>query len=243
MLIIPAIDLMEGRCVRLKQGVQATRKIYADDPAAVAAQWEEEGATWIHVVDLDGAFGRTGANGRAITAILRRTGCAVELGGGIRTLEDIEAWLELGVARVILGTAAVLRPELAGEAVHHFGAGRIVVGVDARGERVAIRGWEEESAWQLADFVAAMETAGVRRIIYTDIARDGEGSGPNLARLEAIARSTGMGIIASGGISRPEHLAALAGLALANIEGAILGTALYEQELILADLIRICQGE
>jgi len=230
MLIIPAIDLMDGRCVRLKQGARATRKVYADDPAAVAAQWEEEGAAWIHVVDLDGAFGSTGANGRAIAAILRRTSCAVELGGGIRTLEQIEAWLELGVARVILGTAAATRPELPGEAVRRFGAGRIVAGVDARGE--------EESAWELAAFIAALEEAGLERIIYTDIARDGEGSGPNLLRLEAIARATGMGIIASGGFSRPEHLAALASLPLTNIEGAIVGTALYEKELILADLIR-----
>jgi phosphoribosylformimino-5-aminoimidazole carboxamide ribotide isomerase len=237
MLIIPAIDLIAGQCVRLKQGILGTKKTYSNDPAAMAVEWQQGGASWIHVVNLDGAFGQAGANARAITEIVDRTSCAIELGGGIRSLEDVRAWLEIGVRRVILGTAAVTNPEIAAEAVQHFGGERIVIGIDAKNERIAIRGWEEESSREVEPFVAELDAMGIQRIIYTDINRDGGDTGPNLERLEAIARSTRMRVIASGGFSRWEHFNDLLRITLNNIEGAIVGTALYEKELNLAELI------
>lgn len=236
MLIIPAIDLMNGQCVRLRQGVRATRQVYANNPAVVAAAWAEAGAAWIHVVNLDGAFGHADANTGAIASIVAASGAAVELGGGIRRVDEIAGWLKAGVARVILGTAAVADPELVPAAIRRFGAARIVVGVDARAERIAIRGWEEESAEELMPFIARLEAAGVERIIYTDIERDGVHAGPNLERLQRLAASTTMQVIASGGFSVWDHFERLEAIAAANIEGAIVGRALYEGDLDLARL-------
>jgi len=239
MLVIPAIDLMNGECVRLKQGARSSKKVYHGDPPSVAAEWEKSGATWIHVVNLDGAFGQADANVKAIEGIVKQTGCRIELGGGIRSLIDIEKWLSIGIARVILGTAAVQHPELVIEALQAFGPLPLVVGVDAKKDRIAIKGWEEESARELLPFINELDAMGVQRIIYTDISRDGEQEGPNLDRLHDVARSCRMQVIASGGFSRWHHFESLQQLPDANIEGAIVGTALYENELNLTDLIHI----
>jgi phosphoribosylformimino-5-aminoimidazole carboxamide ribotide isomerase len=237
MLVIPAIDLINGECVRLKQGARSSKKVYHDNPPEVARNWERAGASWIHVVNLDGAFGQADANVRAISGIVETTACNIELGGGVRSLQDIEKWLGIGVRRVILGTVAVLQPEMVTQALSSFGAESIVVGVDAKKEKIAIKGWEEESASELLPFISELERMGVKRIIYTDISRDGEGEGPNLERLADVAAAVRMQVIASGGFSKWSHFEALQQRSAANIEGAIVGTALYENELTLSDLI------
>jgi phosphoribosylformimino-5-aminoimidazole carboxamide ribotide isomerase len=237
MLVIPAIDLIHGECVRLKQGARSSKKVYHSNPPDVAREWEQAGASWIHVVNLDGAFGQANANVRAISSIVEQTKCNIELGGGVRSLQDVEKWLGIGIRRVILGTVAVLHPDIVTQALHTFGPESVIVGVDAKNEKIAIKGWEEESARELLPFIAELENMGVQRIIYTDISRDGEQEGPNLERLSAIAAAGRMQVIASGGFSKWSHFESLQQLPAANIEGAIVGTALYENELALRDLI------
>jgi phosphoribosylformimino-5-aminoimidazole carboxamide ribotide isomerase len=237
MLIIPAIDLINGECVRLKQGARSSKKVYHSNPPQVARNWEQSGASWIHVVNLDGAFGQANANVRAISNLVEQTQCHVELGGGVRSLQDIEKWLGLGVRRVILGTLAVTQPEIVSQALQSFGVESVVVGVDAKRDKIAIKGWEEESARELLPFIVELEQMGVARIIYTDISRDGEGEGPNLDKLSEVAAAVRMQVIASGGFSKWNHFQNLQQLGAANIEGAIVGTALYENELTLSDLI------
>lgn len=237
MQIIPAIDLIKGNCVRLKQGVQGTQKIYSSDPAAQALTWQNSGASLLHVVNLDGAFGQAEANAHAITAILRHTAIPIELGGGIRSVQDAERWLNLGVARVIFGTVAVTHPKVIKEAVQAFGAERVVVGVDAKDDTVAIKGWVEQSQKTLLPFVHDLEQLGVSRIIYTDVSCDGESHGPNLGKLDILADVCSLNIVASGGFSKLEHFDQLCQLGRSQIEAAIVGTALYEGELDLSVLI------
>ncbi len=237
MLIIPAIDLLNGAVVRLKQGAEKTAKIYSTKPAEVAARWRDAGAKLLHVVDLDGAFGRPQANLKALEAVLQVEGISVELGGGIRSLEDARSRLDLGVDRVIFGTVAVKRPEIVEEAVRRFGPERVVVGIDGRQNRAAVQGWEEETSADVFALASAMKRLGVPRLIYTDVSRDGLLQGPNLEATDALARSVELKIIASGGFSATEHFEALAGLRNPYIEGAIVGTALYEGLLDAAELI------
>ena len=232
MLIIPAIDLRGGRCVRLTQGDFDRETAYSDDPVAVARRWAASGAPWLHVVDLDGA--RLGEPAQlSLVAKIVAGGAQGELGGGLRTLEHLAAAFAAGVARAVVGTAAIEDPNLLGEAVAQFGAERIVLGVDARDGMVATHGWAHVSN-EPADAViqrAAME--GVVRVIYTDIARDGTLASPNYAAIAAVA-ALGLSVIASGGVAQYEHLERLA--AIPGVEAAIVGKALYAGTLTLEEL-------
>ena len=237
MIIFPAIDLLDGKCVRLKQGAEQTAKIYHDDPAEMAARWQNLGAEFIHVVNLDGAFGRAKKNADAIRAILHAVQIPIQLGGGIRSVDDAERWLRTGVERVIFGTAAVKAPEDVYESIARFGAKKIVVGIDARSDKVAIEGWENQTDIDIFAFAEKMKANGVERIVYTDVRRDGELSGPNVDRTIELAEQTQLHVIASGGFSAIDHVLDLAGRKSAFIEGAIIGTALYEGKIDLSELI------
>ena len=238
MLIIPAVDLMGGRAVRLRQGKKSEQTVYFDNPVEPAAAFARNGAKLIHVVDLDGAFEGRSKNTESVKRIVQAVspGAAVELGGGIRSLESIEACLTLGVSRVILGTAILEQPSLLPDALKKFGPERIVVGLDAKGGKVAIRGWEELTAWDALTLAREVAGAGTLRMIYTDIATDGMLSGPNLEALKKISRA-GLALIASGGIATLEHVRAVASLETLGIEGMIIGKALYDGRIELKEAI------
>jgi phosphoribosylformimino-5-aminoimidazole carboxamide ribotide isomerase len=233
MELIPAIDLQNGRCVRLYQGDFAQSTVYDDDPVAVARRWETQGAQRIHVVDLDGArYGRP-TNIDAVLAIVRGVSVPVQLGGGLRREEDVSGALALGVERVILGTAAVEQSDLVARLVARFGA-QIVVGVDARDGKVATAGWTTTAEVWAVDLVRHMAELGVERIIYTDISRDGTLTEPNFAAMAELVQSGGPAIIASGGVAELTHVQRLATL---GVEGAIVGKALYAGKFTLAEAI------
>jgi len=239
MHIIPAIDLRGGRCVRLLQGKRDQETVYADDPASMALRWQEQGATYLHLVDLDGAFKGASKNIVAIQAILRATCIPLELGGGIRTMKAIARLLSMGVDRVILGTVAITDPELVQQAIQRFGPARVVVGIDARDGRVAVKGWKEivdRSAVQLAQ---DMRRLGVERIIYTDIAKDGMLVGPNLHATKEIAQQSGLKVVASGGISTLADVEAVAALEPFGVDGMIIGKALYEGTIDLKEVLEL----
>jgi phosphoribosylformimino-5-aminoimidazole carboxamide ribotide isomerase len=237
MIIIPAIDLKEGRCVRLLQGRKEDETVYSDDPAAVARRWQDEGATYLHLVDLDGAFEGGSRNLGAITRILEAVAIPVELGGGIRSLDAVSRLLSLGLDRVILGTVAVRQPEVVRAAVERFGPDRIVVGIDAKGGRVAVKGWVETTEVGAVDLALRMKALGVRRVVYTDIATDGMLAGPNVEATGALARTTDLKVIASGGISSLDDLRKVATLEPFGVEGVIVGKALYEGRVGLREAI------
>jgi phosphoribosylformimino-5-aminoimidazole carboxamide ribotide isomerase len=234
MEIIPAIDIKDGRCVRLYQGDFTRAIIYDPDPLSVARRWVEQGAQRLHVVDLDGARAGHPVNTAAILAIVRAVTVPVQLGGGLRTEGAVDAALSLGVDRVILGTAAVRDPELIGRLAARHGAA-IIVGVDARDGWVATEGWTEATTVRAAELVQQMGQLGVQRVIYTDIARDGTLTEPNYAVTAALVRPGGPAIIASGGISRIEHLHRLRAI---GVEGAVIGRALYTADLLLPEAIQ-----
>lgn len=234
MRLYPAIDIKGGQCVRLRQGKFEDVQVYSDSPARMAEYWAAEGAEFLHLVDLDGALAGKLVNEEAIRAVTAAVKIPVELGGGVRTLENIEALRKLGVFRVILGTKAVEEPELVAQAVERFGPEHIAVGVDARDGLVATRGWESVSRLTAVELCRQMEEMGVRTVIYTDIARDGMLQGPNLAMTRKLAESTGLEVIASGGIS---CLADLEELEAAGIPGAILGKSLYEKKIDLREAL------
>lgn len=226
MIIYPAIDLRNGRVVRLQQGRADAETIYGDDPAWMARRWQSEGAEWLHVVNLDGAFGNnTGANLRALEKILAAVKIPVQFGGGLRASENIKAAFEQGVARVVIGTAAIENPQLVSEAIARFGAEKIVVGIDARDGMVATRGWVEKSHVSASELAEQMRERGVTRIIYTDIARDGMMQGVNAEATAQLAREANIGVIASGGVANLDDLVRLR--AFPEIEGVIIGQALY----------------
>lgn len=227
MILFPAIDLKDGRCVRLKLGDMATATIYNEDPAAQAKSFEDQGFEWLHVVDLDGAFAGESRNGAAVEAILKATKNPVQLGGGIRTLAHVEAWLEKGLARVILGTIAVRDPDLVKEACRLF-PGRIAVGIDAKGGRVAVEGWAEASSLGVVELARKFEGAGVAAIIYTDIDRDGVLTGINWESTIALAESVSIPVIASGGLASMADIVRMTMPDAARLEGAISGRALYD---------------
>lgn len=226
MIVIPAIDIRAGRCVRLLQGDFARETVYADDPVAMARHWADLGAPWLHVVDLDGA--RTGqpVQLELVSAIVRAVpGVSVQAGGGVRSLEAIERLLALGVARVVIGTVALEQPELVAQAIDRFGADQLVVAIDSRDGWVATRGWETMAPVRAETVAQQVASVGVRRILATDIARDGTMTCPNVELMARLARS-GVTVIASGGVGRYEDLVALAGIS--GVEAAIVGRALYE---------------
>jgi len=240
MELYPAIDLRGGEVVRLAQGESDRQTSYGTDPAAQARAFADAGARWLHVVDLDRAFG-TGDNDTAIAAIVAAVGTrlAVQVGGGVRNVERARTLVDLGVARVILGTAAVERPELVDVVVAAVGPESIAVGIDARDGAVALRGWTETSAIQATDLAIRVAGQGVRTVIYTDIARDGMLGGPDLAGSVALQAAAGVSVIASGGIAT---LADLEAVAAAGLGGAITGRALYEGRFALADALAVARG-
>jgi phosphoribosylformimino-5-aminoimidazole carboxamide ribotide isomerase len=233
--LFPAIDLKGGACVRLKRGEMSEATVYADDPAAQARAWAEAGFSWLHVVDLDGAFAGESRNGEAVRAILGAVSVPVQLGGGIRDMAAIEAWLAAGITRVILGSAAAKNPALTREACRAF-PGRIVLGIDARDGMVATEGWAETGSLSALDLARRYEDAGAAAIIFTDIARDGMLAGLNLAATEALARAVPIPVIASGGVASVEDVRAVRASA-AGIAGVILGRALYDGRLTPAEAI------
>ena len=230
MILYPAIDLKGGACVRLLRGDMAAATVYGTDPGAQAAAFAAAGCERLHVVDLDGAFAGEARNAAAVASILSAVSVPVQLGGGIRDRAAVERWLEAGVARVILGTAAVEDPGLVRE-VARAHPGRIAVGIDARGGRVATRGWAEVTGTDATDLARAFEDAGIAAIIYTDIERDGAMQGPNVAATAALARAVDVPVIASGGVSSLADLTALRDAG--GIAGAISGRALYDGALDL----------
>jgi phosphoribosylformimino-5-aminoimidazole carboxamide ribotide isomerase len=230
MIVIPAIDLRGGRCVRLLHGDFSRETVYGDDPVAMARHWAEAGATILHVVDLDGAAAGSPRQTALIAAMCAAIPIPVEVGGGLRTLADIDDALAAGARRVVLGTAAIENPDLVAAALAAHGPERIVLGLDARDGYVATGGWLATSSVRAVDLARAMAERGVRRVVATDIARDGARTGPNVPFLAAIATS-GLAIIASGGVKDRDDLALLA--AVIGVEAAITGTALYTGDLAL----------
>lgn len=235
MILYPAIDLKDGNCVRLLRGDMAAATVFGTDPAAQARAFQDAGAQWLHLVDLNGAFAGKPVNGAAVEAILAAVTVPAQLGGGIRDMATIEAWITRGLSRVILGTVAVENPALVREAARAF-PGRIAVGIDARGGRVATRGWAEETDVLAVDLARQFEDAGVAAIIYTDIDRDGAMQGPNIAATEALARAVTIPVIASGGVSSMADLEALRQTGV--IAGAISGRALYDGAIDLGAALR-----
>ena len=238
MILFPAIDLKDGKCVRLKLGDMQTATVYNEDPAAQAKAFEEQGFSWLHVVDLNGAFEGRSVNGAAVDAILGATGNPVQLGGGIRTLAHVEDWLGRGLARVILGTVAVRDPELVREACRKF-PGRIAVGIDARGGKVAVEGWAEASSLGVVELARKFEGAGVAAIIYTDIDRDGVLAGINWASTIALADAVSIPVIASGGLASLDDIRRMTRPDAAKLEGAISGRALYDGRIDPAEALAI----
>ncbi|MCX7848079.1 MAG: 1-(5-phosphoribosyl)-5-[(5-phosphoribosylamino)methylideneamino]imidazole-4-carboxamide isomerase [bacterium] len=238
MEIIPAIDLRGGKCVRLQQGDAARCTEYSGDPVGVARGFRGAGALWVHVVDLDGAFEGKRRHMEVVRAIIRETGLQVELGGGIRTLADIRECVEAGVKRVVLGTAAYRDTELVVAAVKEYG-GMVAVGIDARGGRVAVGGWLEDTGTPVLAFAERMAATGVRTLIYTDIAVDGMLAGPDYTTLSALCALGDVGIIASGGIGRLDHVRALKALKPRAPDGCIIGRALYTGAVDLGAAIAV----
>ncbi len=237
MILYPAIDLKEGKCVRLLRGRMAAATVYNDDPAAQARDFAAAGCQWLHIVDLDGAFAGRPVNEEAVRTILGAVAIPVQLGGGIRDMARIEAWLAAGVARVILGTAALREPALVRAACRRF-PGRIVVGIDAREGKVAVEGWAETSSMAALELARAFEDAGAAAIVYTDIERDGALEGPNLAATVALARAITTPVIASGGVASLADLRALKAHEADGVAGVIAGRALYDGRLELAAALR-----
>jgi phosphoribosylformimino-5-aminoimidazole carboxamide ribotide isomerase len=271
MIIFPAIDLRQGRCVRLRQGDPNAETVFGDDPAAMARHWVSQGAEWIHVVNLDGALGATQAQldtlHRPSNILIQRPGASkpeapeadllrqlpinlvrlreirkavtvpIQFGGGLRTLEDVRLALELGADRVVLGTVAIENPSLVGEALDRWGAARIVVGIDAREGRVATHGWQATSAVEATELGHRMKAMGVERVVYTDIARDGMLNGVNVVATSRLGDVTDLRVIASGGVGGLEDIERLKAHEHYNIEGVIVGQALYTGHLSLPEAI------
>ena len=225
MILYPAIDLKDGKCVRLLRGEMDAATVFGDDPAAQALKFQQAGCDWLHLVDLNGAFAGQPVNAAAVEAILKAITVPAQLGGGIRNMATIAMWLDKGLGRVILGTVAVENPALVREAAKAF-PGKVAVGIDARKGRVATKGWATETEIMATDLARSFEDAGVAAIIYTDIDRDGAMQGPNIEATEALARAVTIPVIASGGVSRMADLIALRDTGV--IAGAISGRALYD---------------
>ena len=238
MLLIPAIDLKNGHCVRLLQGEAAAETVYSDDPASMARSFEDAGAKRLHLVDLDGAFKGKGANLVSIRSILKNISIPVQLGGGLRNAENIEKMFELGVSSVIVGTMAVKNPDVLEEVIKRFTGEKVILGIDARDRKVSIEGWQEGTEIDDVEFALSWKKFGIQRIVFTDIARDGMLSGPNLEALGDFARRTGLKIVASGGVSSMEDLELLKTLEVDGVDQVISGKAIYEGKLDLKEIFK-----
>jgi phosphoribosylformimino-5-aminoimidazole carboxamide ribotide isomerase len=236
MIIFPAIDLKDGLCVRLMQGDPDRATVYGKDPVAVARHWESEGAEWLHLVDLDGAFTKSPVNHLIIRRIADSVSIPVQVGGGIRTVEDADGYLSAGVARVIIGTAALKKPEMLEEACRRY-PGAIALGLDARDGRVAVEGWKESTKTDAVSFVLQFKELDLAAVIYTDIHRDGMQTGVNVEATRRLIEMTGMPVIASGGVSTIEDIERLFPLVSLGLLGVITGRAIYEGTLNLREAI------
>ena len=236
MKLFPAIDIKNGQCVRLRQGSFQDVLVYSDIPLKIAKQWEASGASFIHIVDLDGALVGHSVNDDVIKTIVTEVKIPVQVGGGIRTIKDIESKLSLGVERVIIGTKAVKDPGFIKDAIATFGSSRIVIGIDAKDGMVAIEGWEKISDYTAVALAQEMKQCGVKTIVYTDISKDGMLEGPNITHTKEMVQATGLNIIASGGISSLKDLEMLQEI---NVYGAIMGKALYENRIELRKAINM----
>ncbi|WP_321394418.1 1-(5-phosphoribosyl)-5-[(5-phosphoribosylamino)methylideneamino]imidazole-4-carboxamide isomerase [uncultured Desulfuromusa sp.] len=241
MIILPAIDLKEGHCVRLEQGLMDKDTVYNDDPAAQALLWQEQGGEFLHIVDLDGAFAGVPKNKAAIRSIVKAIDIPSELGGGIRDLETIEAYLDLGITRVILGTIAKENPGLVKEACRKF-PGQIVVGIDAKDGLVAVRGWADVTEKKATEMAREMEGFGVEAIIYTDISRDGMMQGPNIEATRALAEAISIPVIASGGLSTLDDIRRLLKIESSGVTGVITGKAIYSGAINLRQAVALTKG-
>jgi phosphoribosylformimino-5-aminoimidazole carboxamide ribotide isomerase len=241
MIVIPAIDLKEGKCVRLEQGLMDKDTVFNDDPVAQARAWQDQGAELLHIVDLDGAFAGVPKNRAAIEAIINAITIPAQLGGGIRDIATIEAYLSLGLSRVIIGTAAQRNPELVREACARF-PGRIVVGIDAKDGMVAVQGWAEVTNITAVELARKFEDCGVTAIIYTDISRDGMMQGPNLEATRSLAEAVSIPIIASGGVSSLKDIENLMRIESSGITGVITGKAVYTGAINLNEAIGLTKG-
>ncbi len=241
MIVIPAIDLKDGVCVRLEQGLMDKDTVFNDNPAAQALDWQNQGAEMLHIVDLDGAFAGEPKNRSAIEAIVKSINIPSQLGGGIRDMATIEAYLAMGLSRVIIGTAAQRNPELVREACTKF-PGRIVVGIDAKSGMVAVQGWAEVTGITAVDLARKFEDCGVSAIIYTDISRDGMMQGPNLEATKALAEAVNIPIIASGGLSTLKDIENLMAIENSGVTGVITGKAVYTGSIKLAEAIALTRG-
>lgn len=237
MRIYPAIDIIDGACVRLVQGDYSQKTKFADDPCEIAMRWQNEGGEFIHIVDLDGARNGEMPNFDLIVRIADKLNIPIEVGGGVRNMECVEKYLDNGVNRVIIGTSALSNPDFVKEAVAKYGA-RIVVGIDAKDGMVAVNGWEEVSTTSAIDLAKQMEKIGVKTIIYTDIATDGMLKGPNVKAMEEMTEAVSIDVVASGGVSSADDIARLKDT---GVEGAIVGKALYTDALCLKDAINAAE--
>jgi len=242
MIVIPAVDIKNGRCVRLLQGRMEDETVYSDIPWEMALRWQDAGAHILHIVDLDGAFEGRGVNDDAVREIVERVNMLTELGGGIRNMARIDALLGMGIGRVVIGTAAIENPGLVREAVGKHGPERILVGIDAKNGVAATRGWVADGGRPVVELALAMKELGITRIVYTDIARDGMLTGPNIAETESIALATGLRVVASGGVSSLADIAALREIEQSGVDSVITGKAIYEGTLDLREAIAVAEG-
>lgn len=237
MIIYPAIDLKDGQCVRLVQGKQENKTVYSDNPGLIARSFQEQGAEYLHVVDLDGAFEGESRNLQAIQEIAASIDIPFQVGGGLRTRSAVERMLAIGASRVIIGTRALQNSDFMEELLDAFGPGQIVLGIDARDGMVAIEGWLEKSSVPALEFGRQMRQLGVVTAVYTDVSRDGLLQGPNLGAISEMARYSGLQIIASGGVSSAENIRDLCKMQAIGVTGAIIGKALYDGKLSLAEAL------
>jgi len=236
--IIPAVDIKEGRCVRLSQGLADQETVYSDDPVAMACHWGEEGASLVHVVDLDGAFNGQPANADIVKKIIYNSSVDIQIGGGIRNLQTIESYINAGAYRVILGTVAQEDPKFVADACREF-PDKIMVGIDARDGNVAVKGWVEVSDKKATDLARQLETCGVSGYIFTDISRDGMLQGPNLKSIREFVDHTSLPVIASGGVSRLKDIEDLLALEPNGIAGIIIGKALYDKNITYPQTLKL----
>jgi phosphoribosylformimino-5-aminoimidazole carboxamide ribotide isomerase len=241
MILFPAIDLKDGRCVRLTRGDMETATVFNDEPAAQARAFADAGFRWLHCVDLNGAFEGQSVNANAVKSIRTAVGLPIQLGGGIRDMKAVEFWLSAGITRIILGTVALTNPALVKEAARTF-PGRIVVAADARGGRIATEGWSETTELTPAELSERFEGVGVAAVLYTDVDRDGLMRGVNVAATAALAHKIALPVIASGGVSGIDDIKALVAAGEPNIEGVVIGRALYDGRLSAAEALNAANG-
>jgi phosphoribosylformimino-5-aminoimidazole carboxamide ribotide isomerase len=239
-IIFPAIDLKDGKCVRLYQGKMEKVTVFSDNPVDMALKWQEKGATYLHLIDLNGAFAGSPQNARVISQIVQSLTIPIQVGGGVRNMETIDRLLGEGVARVIIGTSAVTNPQLIEKACAKYGE-QIVLGLDAKDGLVAIDGWEKESTKNFLDLAYEMKELGIQRIIFTDTSLDGTLKGPNLTSTKELAEKTGLKIIASGGVSSLDDIKNILELEKSGVEGVIVGIALYRGNFKLEEALALAQ--